>query len=99
MDPLFLAAHLGFADVVDICLKAEMPEGVSFAIRGTAIALASGAGHLNIVTMLFDNSFNKKTAEDSRYLKEALINASNRGHESIVDFLIEHVPKSAGALF
>ena len=95
-DPLLLAAHLGFADVVEVCLKAEMPKGVAVATKGTAIVLASWGGHLDIVTKLFDNGFDKETANDAHYLTEALINASNRGHEEITKFLIDHIPKPTG---
>ena len=95
-DPLFLAAHLGFADVTEVCLEAEMPKGVAVAARGSAIALASWAGHLNIATKLFDDGFDKETANDARYLTEALISASDRGHEEITKFLIDHIPEPTG---
>ena len=93
LHPLLLATHLGFPDVVDFCLEVKKPEGVPFATRGPAVALASWAGHLDIITKVFDDDFDKETADDARYLTEALINASNRGHEEIVAFLIGHIPK------
>ena len=58
--------------------------------------MASWAGHLDIVTKLFYNGFGKETANDAHYLTEALINASNRGHEEITKFLIDHIPKPTG---
>ena len=97
--PLLLAAHLGFADVVDVCVKAHMSEGdtftinETFTIRGTAIAFASWMGHLEIVTKLSDERFDRETADDTHYLTRALIKASSRGHEEIVDFLIDHIPR------
>ena len=90
--PLLLAAHLGFADVVDFCLEARMVEGDiftiydTFTIQGWAIALASWMGHLEIVTKLSDEKFDRETADDTRYLTRALIKASDRGYEEIVDF-------------
>lgn len=67
-DPLSLAAYLGLANVVDVCLEVEKPKGVTVAARGTAIALASWVGHLDIVTKLFDNAFDKETSKDAHYL-------------------------------
>ena len=93
LHPLLLATHLGFSDVVDLCLEVKIPEAARFTTRGPAIALASWAGHLDIITKLFEDNFAKETADDARYLTEAFINASNRGHEEIVAFLIGHIPK------
>ena len=96
--PLLLAAHLGFADVVDVC-KTQMPEGDTFTmydhftIRGTAIAYASRMGHLEIVTKLCDERFEMETADNTHYLTRALIQASHRGHEEIVDFLMDYIPR------
>lgn len=97
MDPLSLAAYLGLADVVDVCLKMEMPKGVAVAARGTAIALASWVGHLDIVTKLFDDAFDKETSKDVQYLTQALVNALERKHEDIVKFLTDHIPKPTGS--
>ena len=91
--PLLLAAQLGSADVVDVCLKAQMAEGDTFTIRGTAIALASWMGHLEIVTKLSDEDFDREMADDTHYLTRALIKASDRGHEEIVDLLMDHIPR------
>ena len=88
-----LAAHLGFADVVDVCLGARARKGSTFASRGTAIALACWVGHVDIVMKLFDDGFDKKTANNAHYLTPALIKASDQGHDEIVDFLIGHIPK------
>lgn len=92
-NPLSLAAYLGFADVVNVCLEVELLKGGGFAVRGNAIALASWAGHLDIVTKLFDDGFDKETANDTRYLTEALTKASDRGHYEIVGFQMDHIPK------
>ena len=91
--PLLLAAHLGFADVVDVCLEPNMPENDFYTIRGNAIAIASWMGHLEIVTKLFDENFDREMGDDTHYLTRALIKASDRGHEEIVDFLINHIPR------
>ena len=93
LHPLLIATHLGFSDVVDLCLEVKIPQAARFATRGPAIALASWAGHLDIIMKLFEDNFEKETADDARYLTEAFINASNRGHEEIVAFLIGHIPK------
>ena len=93
LHPLLLATYLGFSDVVDLCLEVNTPEGAPFATRGPAIALASWVGHLDIFTKAFKDDFNKETADDAGYLTKAFINASNRGHEEIVAFLIDHIPK------
>ena len=92
-NPLSLAAYLNFADVVNVCLEVEILKGGAFAVRGNAIALASWAGHLDIVTKLFDDGFDKETANDTRYLTEALIKASDRGNYEIVEFPMDHIPK------
>ena len=55
--------------------------------------MASWAGHLDIVTKLFDDGFDKETANDARYLTEALIKASDRGNYEIIEILIDHIPK------
>ena len=92
-NPLSLAAYLGFADVINVYLEVKILKGGAFAVRGNAIALASWAGHLDIVTKLFDDGFDKETANDTRYLTEALIKASDRGYYEIVEFLMNHIPK------
>ena len=93
LHPLLIATYLGFSDVVDLCLEVKIPEAAWFATRGPAIVLASWAGHLDIITKVFEDKTDKETSDDARYLTEALINASNRGHEEIVAFLIGHIPK------
>lgn len=56
---LSLAAYLGFADVINVRHKVEILKGGAFAVRGNAIALASWAGHLDIVTKLFDDALTR----------------------------------------
>ena len=90
--PLMFAAHFGFADVVDVCLEANMPEN-TFTIRSYAIAYASWMGHLEIVKKLVDEEFDREMADDTYYLTRALIKASDRGHEEIVDLLMKHIPR------
>ena len=76
MDPLYLAAHLGFSDVVDFCLEAELPEGVAFATRGTTIALAKlSEKDISIIDYLDDKqrsalhvAIKKKNTEVARML-------------------------------
>ena len=90
--PLLFAAHFGFADVVEICLEANMPEN-NFTIRSYAIEYASWMGHLEIVKELVDEEFDCEMANDTYYLTRALIKASDRGHEDIVDLLMNHIPR------
>ena len=90
--PFYLGALLGFADVVDFYLKKlkqESGKSVTLEVHSLAFYLASWAGHLDVVTNLVNNNLDNT----SESLLLALKSASSRGHEQIVELLIEKLPK------
>ena len=90
-DPFYLGALLGFADIVDFCLKKlkqETGKSVTLEVYSPAFYLASWAGHLDVVTTLIDNDLDN--ASESMLL--ALKSALSRGHEKIVELLIKKLP-------
>lgn len=94
IDPFYLGALLGFADIVDFYLKKlkeETRKSVALEVHSTAFYLASWAGHLDVVTTLVDNDLDNT----SESLSLALKCASSRGYEQIVEVLIKELPKPA----
>ena len=94
IDPFYLGALLGFADIVDFYLKKlkqETGKSVTLEVHSPAFHLASWAGHLDVVTTLVDNDLDNT----SESLLLALKSASSRGHEQIVDVLIKKLPEAA----
>lgn len=94
IDPFYLGALLGFADIVDFYLKKlkqETGKSVTLEVHSPAFRLASWAGRLDVVITLVDSDL----ANTSASLLLALKSASSRGYEKIVEVLIEKLPKPA----
>ena len=95
MDPLYLASYLGFPTVVIICLTRDKSSLLSLATRLTAATFASWTGHLDIVKTLLQDEDDTAVVEKHSLLTDILINASIRGHEDILKFLIGKISRSS----
>ena len=89
IDPFYLGALLGFADIVDFYLKQETDKSVTVQVRSLALRLACWAGHLDVVKILVGS----ESGNNPKSLSLALEYVSSQGHEEIVELLIENFPK------
>ncbi|KAL2210950.1 ankyrin [Sarocladium strictum] len=90
---LHLAASLGHRDICRVLLEAghEDPDPALNENHQTALMLAAGAGHTDVVHAICDNDRDCIMRGDIRG-RDAIMEASMGGHDTIVQLLLTYVP-------
>ncbi|CAM1508980.1 Fc.00g027190.m01.CDS01 [Cosmosporella sp. VM-42] len=90
---LHLAASLGYRDICEVLLEAghEDPCPALNENHQTALMLAAGAGHTEVVHLLCETDSSCILRRDIRG-RDAIMEASRGGHDTILQLLLTYVP-------
>ncbi|KAI0205910.1 ankyrin repeat-containing domain protein [Astrocystis sublimbata] len=93
---LHLAASLGYLQVCKILVRLdhEKPTPALNDLHQTALMLAAGAGHTEVVHFLAENDPATILRRDSRG-RDAIMEASVGGHDTVLQILLTYVPGGA----